>query len=92
MEIHRSGGVFRGDEFETGFRSKGEMAAAPIILDCACLQAHARSIDRIARLQLAAKQKGLRVQLKNVDGDLLALVRLCGLAVALGVESGRQTK
>jgi hypothetical protein len=65
------------------------MATVPIILDCACLEPDARSVDRIARLQLAAKREGLRLHLKNMDEELLALVRLCGLAAALGVEPGR---
>jgi hypothetical protein len=68
------------------------MAPGPIILDCACLEADAGSVDRIAQLQLAAKRKGLRLQLMNLDEDLLALLRLCGLAAVLGLEPERQTK
>ena len=68
------------------------MAIGPITLDCACLGPDAGSIDRIARLQLLARQNGLRLELRNVDPALLELARFCGLAGALGVEPERQTE
>jgi ABC-type transporter Mla MlaB component len=69
------------------------MASGPIILDCSCLERwDAATIDRIARLHLAAKRKGSALQLANVDADLLELIDFCGLAAVLGVEAGRELK
>lgn len=68
------------------------MAIGPIILDCACLGPDAGTIDRIARLQLLTRRSGCRLQLSNVDVDLLGLMQLCGLAATLGVEPRRETE
>lgn len=54
------------------------------------------TVDALARLQLAARRRGCRVELRNVPPDLAQLLELCGLAEvlrlsdALGVDPGRQ--
>lgn len=49
-----------------------------------------RLIDRLGRLQLAARRLGFELRLVNVDPGLAELVDLCGLGAALRVEVKRQ--
>jgi anti-anti-sigma regulatory factor len=47
-------------------------------------------VDALARLQLVARRRGLRLWLRNVPPDLTELLQLCGLGEILGVETRRQ--
>ena len=69
------------------------MAIRALVLDCGSLvNPDCATIDRIARLQLAAHRCGLELQLTNANEPLLELIGLAGLAAALGVEPGRQSE
>jgi ABC-type transporter Mla MlaB component len=52
------------------------------------------TVDALARLQLAARRFGCRIQLRNASLELLELIDLMGLAdvVPLGVEPGGQAE
>ena len=47
-------------------------------------------VDALARLQLAARRAGYRIEVKNAPDDLVELVELAGLDEVLGVEPRRQ--
>jgi hypothetical protein len=49
-----------------------------------------RTIDRLARLRLAARRRGLDVRPVRVPDDVRELARFLGLAEALGIEARRQ--
>ncbi len=49
-----------------------------------------RLIDRLARLQVAARRLGFELRLVNAAPALIELVDLCGLSGALRVEVKRQ--
>jgi len=69
------------------------MTIGTITLDCAPMQEpDAGTIDRIARLQVAVRRNGGDLRLENANRSLLELIDLCGLAVVLGVEPGRQAE
>jgi hypothetical protein len=55
-----------------------------------CDAAELELVDALARLQLAARRRGLRLQLRVVPAELAELLELCGLGELLGLESGRQ--
>ena len=68
-----------------------------ILCDAAELSGHdLEVVDALARLQLAARRRGFRIQLQNVPPDLAELLELCGLAQvlrmgdALRVDAGRE--
>jgi hypothetical protein len=62
----------------------------PIMVDASALAADAVTVDTLARLQLAARRLGCRVQLREVSDDLQKLIAFVGLAVVLGIEPCRQ--
>lgn len=65
------------------------MTIDPITLDCARLhEPDVWVIDRIARLELAARRLGFELRLVNLDPALLELVDLCGLCGPLGLDEG----
>jgi hypothetical protein len=69
------------------------MAIRALVLDCGSLvNPDCATIDRIARLQLAARRCGLELQLTNAKEPLLELIGLAGLAGVLRVEPGRQSE
>lgn len=68
------------------------MPLGPITLDCSYLGRDAATIDRVARLQLMARRNGTRLELVNVDQDLLQLIVFCGLRAVLGLEAGWQAE
>ena len=43
------------------------------------------TVEALARLQLRARRRGFRLELRNVPADLLELLCLCGLADELGL-------
>jgi anti-anti-sigma regulatory factor len=52
--------------------------------------AQLRIVEALARLQLAAKQRGGRIAVIGPAPDLRELIHLCGLTDALCVEARRQ--
>ena len=50
------------------------------------------SVDRLARLQLAARRCGLELRLERVPAELEELITFVGLAEALGLEPRRQAE
>jgi hypothetical protein len=69
------------------------MRSARIVLDCGPLGAPtATTIDQLARLQLAARRRGGRLELKDAGSELVDLIGFCGLAGVLGVESRGQAE
>jgi hypothetical protein len=65
---------------------------APIVFDVSALAPDVVTVDTLARLQLAARRLGRRVQLRNVSDDLQTLIAFVGLAEALGLEPGGQAE
>ena len=49
-------------------------------------------VDALARLQLAARRSGLRVEVAAAPHDVLELIELAGLSETLGVEAQRQAE
>jgi hypothetical protein len=47
-------------------------------------------VDALARLQLAARREGYRIEVTRAPAELVELVELAGLCEALGVEPRRQ--
>jgi anti-anti-sigma regulatory factor len=71
------------------------MAVEIVIVDCARLdRPDAGTVDALARLRLAARQRGLRLCLEGAPASLLGLLDLCGLSevLGLGLEPGRQAE
>ena len=50
------------------------------------------AVEALARLQLAARRKGLDLRLHVVSRELRDLIELAGLTEVLGVEPRRQTE
>jgi hypothetical protein len=64
-----------------------------VCLDCRPIdEPNAASIDRIARLHLAARRSGCQLELRNANPSLLELIDFAGLAEVLRVEVQRQSK
>jgi hypothetical protein len=57
------------------------------VLDADRLAPTLATIDALARLQLAARRAGCALRLRRPSPELCDLVRLAGLAGALGVEA-----
>ena len=51
-----------------------------------------RSVERLARLQLAARRNGLELRLTRVPAELEELITFVGLAEALGLEPRGQAE
>jgi hypothetical protein len=60
------------------------------VFDADGLPADMATVDRVARLRLAARRLGLDLRLLRVSDELRALLALAGLAGALGVEAPGQ--
>jgi hypothetical protein len=54
--------------------------------------ADAVTVDALARLQLAARRRGLDIRLCGASGELRDLLVLCGLRDVLRVEPGGQAE
>jgi hypothetical protein len=70
-------------------------ARSIIVMDVSALgHPDARTLERLARLQLAALRAGVRIQLHNASADLVDLVVWAGLADVLpaGAGSGLEPK
>jgi hypothetical protein len=67
------------------------MSTTPVIVDCARIpDADMRTIDRLARAQLAARRAGFEMRLRDASRALLELIWLAGLDGVLRVEVRRQ--
>jgi hypothetical protein len=69
------------------------MSAVPsglIVVDVSALAPDAGVVDALARLQLAARRRGLETRLLGAAVELLELIAFVGLAEVLCVEPGRQ--
>lgn len=63
-----------------------------VILDCGtCEEPTAATIDAIARLKLATRRSGCRLQLTSVSPALIDLLGFVGLGWVLGVEPHGQS-
>ena len=69
------------------------MATETVIVDCAHIaRPSAYTIDRIARLNLALRERGCECRLANPSQALLDLIAFVGLGGVLCVESGWQAE
>lgn len=69
------------------------MTIGTIILDCATLdEPDPWTIGQLTRLRLVARRNALDLRLVNTNKYLVDLIRLCGLAEVLRVESGREAE
>ena len=63
------------------------MKSACVVLDCGPLQRPTlATIDQIARLHIAVRRRGCRLELRNVNPCLCELVGFAGLSEVLRVE------
>ena len=56
-----------------------ESGGGEVNCDVGGIDPDAVTVDALARLQLAARRQGCRIQLRNASGDLLELVAFMGL-------------
>ena len=69
------------------------MRRTRIVLDCGQISAPtATTVDQIARLQLAVRRCGCRLELEDTGLELAELIGFCGLGRVLGVETRRQAE
>jgi hypothetical protein len=69
------------------------MASRPMICDCARItDPELATIDALARLNLAVRQRGGELVLRHANAELLDLIWLAGLADVLGVEMERKVE
>jgi hypothetical protein len=70
-----------------------EATGADVALcDVAALPADAVAVDALARIQLATRRMGRRLELRGAADDLLDLLAFVGVAGALGIEPWRQAE
>jgi len=70
-----------------------EATGADVALcDVAALPADAVAVDALARIQLATRRMGRRLELRGAADDLLDLLSFVGVAGALGIEPWRQAE
>ena len=62
---------------------------ATFAVDASVLPPDARSVDMLARLQLAALRRGEHVSVRNPSPELIDLVELMGLRDVLALEPKR---
>ncbi len=68
-----------------------EATGADVALcDVAALPADGAAVDALARIQLAARRMGRRLEVRGAADDLLDLLAFVGVAGALGIEPWRQ--
>jgi hypothetical protein len=70
------------------------MGTGTVILDCARMgEPDIGTVERIARLQVAARRRGLELRLAGAGAALVDLIAFCGLAGSLCcVEMHRQVE
>ncbi|HEV7806181.1 MAG TPA: hypothetical protein VGO80_10195 [Solirubrobacteraceae bacterium] len=64
--------------------------AQVVVCDVRSLAADARTVDALARLQLAARRLGCRIRLHRASPELDALLSFLGLAEVIGSAGGRR--
>jgi hypothetical protein len=62
---------------------------AVLVCDLTGVQATAATVDALARLALALKRQGARLQLRHASTELVELIAFMGLADVLRVEAIR---
>jgi hypothetical protein len=62
------------------------------LCDVAALPADAVAVDALARIQLATRRMGRRLELRGAADDLLDLLAFVGVAGPLGIEPWRQAE
>ena len=62
---------------------------AVLVCDLTGVQATAATVDALARLALALKRQGARLQLRHASTELVELIAFMGLAEVLRVEAIR---
>lgn len=62
---------------------------AVLVCDLTGVQATAATVDALARLALALKRQGARLQLRHASRELVELIAFMGLAEVLRVEAIR---
>jgi hypothetical protein len=67
-------------------------ARKQLAFDAAMLPPDAETIDRLAKLQVAARRVGVELVLRNPSAPLCELISLAGLADVLRVEVKRETE
>ena len=65
-------------------------APKPIVIDVNSTAPVLRSVDALARLQLAARREGCSIELRNASAALRDLIALVGLVDVLPLEAGRE--
>jgi ABC-type transporter Mla MlaB component len=75
------GGLHGSHAWLCDFLAQSGIAIA--VCDVGAAAADAATVDRLARLQLAARRRGCRVQLRHASAELLDLLELMGLTGAL---------
>jgi hypothetical protein len=61
-----------------------------IVCDVGALAPDAAAIEALARLQLAARRRGLEIRLRHASSELLGLLAFVGLSEVLRVETSGQ--
>jgi anti-anti-sigma regulatory factor len=61
-----------------------------VLCDVSSLPADVSAVDRLARLQLAARRRGTEIRLSGASAGLRELIALCGLETVLACELERQ--
>jgi hypothetical protein len=70
----------------------GTPSRATIVCDVGAAEPSLRTVDALARLQLAARRIGRDVRLGSPSPELVELVALAGLGELLRVETGREAE
>ena len=68
------------------------MGKTAIHLDCSGLGSDLAGVDRLARLHLTLRRRGVDLRLANPSPDLVELLSFCGLGGVLGVETGGEAE
>ena len=66
-----------------------DTSMAVLVCDVTGVQATAATVDALARLALALKRQGARLQLRHASTELVELIAFMGLAEVLRVEAIR---
>jgi osmoprotectant transport system substrate-binding protein len=75
-----------------GFASSGLVVLPAIVVQARTLPVDARTVEALARLALAARRRGRRLEVKGAGRELRALLAFVGLEAALGLEPGREAE
>jgi hypothetical protein len=70
----------------------GASAPTTIVVDVSAFAPDAVTVDALARLQLAARRAGRRLQLRDASDDLRKLIAFAGLDDVLRVEPRRKVE